>query len=152
MYHYATKTEKALLHIFYGCGLRRSEGVALSVKDLDFASMVLYVRIGKNQKRRVVPMSSQIVTDLRNYINQERKHEKGALLLNKSKQALTGNTANKYLKQLLERVGIDKQISLHSLRHSIATHLLDNGVSIEEVRDFLGHRYLEATAIYTRLD
>ena len=145
--------DKSLLGIYYGCGLRRSEGEALNGKDIDFENGLLYVRKGKGGKRRVVPLSDGVRWDLLRYYRDERDgHDQEAFMLNKSGRRMRGSTSNKRLKVLLSKAGIMKSITLHSLRHSIATHLLHQGLSLEQVRDFLGHANLETTQIYTHYD
>jgi integrase/recombinase XerD len=146
--------EKAVLALFYGCGLRRSEGVALNLNDVHFKSNVLYVRQGKNNKRRVVPLSPQVKATLMDYVFTERE---GALkecsfVLNKNGKRTRGDVYNRVLKAIIKQAGITKQITLHCLRHSIATHLLEGGLSVEYVRDFLGHKHLESTQLYTRVN
>ena len=148
-----SRKEHAILHLFYGCGLRRSEGEKLNVNDVQFRSKVLYVREGKSSKSRIVPLSEKISEDLKNYLYQERKSKYGeqAFIINKKDTRMRGDGFNKVLKELQQRARITKSVSLHSLRHSIATHLLEQGVSIEHVRDFLGHQHLESTQIYTHI-
>ncbi len=148
-----TLKQRAVLAIFYGCGLRRSEGEDLDLKDIHFRAGVLYVRKGKNSKRRVVPLSNQVKTELYNYALNERKPTKNetAFILNKNNTRCSGSTFNKILKSILERTAIKKEITLHCLRHSIATHLLDCDLPVEYVRDFLGHKHLESTQIYVRI-
>lgn len=145
--------ERAILHLFYGCGLRRNEGQKLNVNDVQFRSKVLYVREGKGSKSRIVPLSETISEDLKAYLYQERKAWYGeqAFILNKRETRMLGDGFNKALKEIQQRTTINKSVSLHSLRHSIATHLLEQGVSIEHVRDFLGHQHLESTQVYTRV-
>lgn len=145
--------ERAILHLFYGCGLRRREGEKLNVNDVQFRSHVLYVREGKGSKSRIVPMSETISEDLKAYLYQERKALYGeqAFIINKRETRMRGDGFNKALKEIQLRSNISKSVSLHSLRHSIATHLLQQGVSIEHVRDFLGHQHLESTQVYTRV-
>ena len=156
--------EKVLLGLFYGCGLRRSEVEKLNRKDLDLSKKglkCLYVRSGKGRKRRVVPMAENVMQDVKKYLFKERaqrisRHtkpsDKKALLLNKRGTRMKGNALYRNFKTMLLRTGIKKEISLHHLRHSIATHLLAEGMSLEEVRDFLGHECLESTQIYTRVN
>ncbi len=146
--------ERAVLSIYYGCGLRRSEGEKLNLKDIHFRSNLLYVREGKGSKRRAVPLSEKVKEDLKNYALKERnpKGEESAFITNKIGKRTSGNSYNNILKAILERTGIKKEITLHCLRHSIATHLLESGLSVEYVRDFLGHRHLESTQIYTRIN
>lgn len=145
--------ERAVLGIYYGCGLRRTEGIKLDLKDVHFRTGLLYVREGKGAKRRVVPMGRQVKNDLQTYVCKERKAKPGepAFLIGHTGNRMGGERAAKILKGLLERAGIDREVTLHSLRHSIATHLLESGLAVENVREFLGHSHLESTQIYTRV-
>ena len=149
--------QTALLHIFYSCGLRRSEGEALNINDVHFKNQLLYVREGKGAKRRVVPVTAQVSKDLEGYYLQERTGDiankaadEQAFFLNKIGNRMSGDQLNKLLKMIVEKSAIQKEITLHHLRHSIATHLLQSGMSMEYVRDFLGHRFLETTQIYAQ--
>ncbi|HYC29515.1 MAG TPA: tyrosine-type recombinase/integrase [Chitinophagaceae bacterium] len=152
-----TRKQTALLHIFYSCGLRRSEGEMLNINDIHFRNQLLYVREGKGAKRRVVPMTEKVSRELEGYYLQERTgsvarkvKDEDAFLLNRSGGRMNGEQLNKALKELLDKAGITKEITLHHLRHSIATHLLQSGMSMEYVRDFLGHGFLETTQIYAK--
>jgi integrase/recombinase XerD len=149
-----TIREKAIIGIFYGCGLRRSEGEALNIKDVSFKSSLLYVRDGKGSKRRVIPVNEKVLNDFRNYLHYERfaPIRETAFICNNAGRRMLGDKHNKTVKALIEKAGIEKEISLHSLRHSIATHLLENGMGVEYVRDFLGHKHLESTQIYTHIN
>ncbi|MXV13906.1 tyrosine-type recombinase/integrase [Hufsiella ginkgonis] len=141
--------ERAVLHLFYSCGLRRNEGEALNARDVHFAQRLLYVRSGKGAKRRVVPMPAQVAADLENYYMQERAdHQERAFMLNKTGGRMSGQGYQGVLSELLERAGLPPGTTLHHLRHSIATHLLASGVSMELLREFLGHSCLETTQIY----
>lgn len=148
-----TLKERAILHLFYGCGLRRSEGVKLNLKDVQFRSRILYVREGKGGKSRAVPMTEKISEELKAYCYQERnaKPSEPALITNSLGTRVQGNQYNTLVKEISSRVLSDKVITPHSLRHSIATHLLESGLSVEYVRDFLGHTYLTSTERYTRV-
>jgi integrase/recombinase XerD len=151
----ATSKEIAILHLFYSCGLRRTEAENLNSSDIHFTQNLLYVREGKGAKRRVIPITEKVKKELEKYFITERKtniaKDLEAFTLNASLTRMKGDQYNKILKQILQRTEISKQITLHHLRHSIATHLLENGLSIEFVRDFLGHSYLEATQIYAKV-
>jgi integrase/recombinase XerD len=149
--------ERTLLHLFYSCGLRRSEGEALSIADVRFKEQLLYVRAGKGAKRRVVPMPVAVAKDLETYWLQERcayvatkVKDQDAFMLNRIGNRMSGTSYNELFKVLVSRTGLSQEITLHHLRHSIATHLLQSGMSLEYVRDFLGHYFLETTQLYAR--
>jgi len=150
--------ETALLHVFYSCGLRRFEGEALNINDIHFKQQLLYVREGKGAKRRVVPITEKVSSELEDYYLNERCNSKvkkvkdqEAFMLNRIGNRMNGDQCNNLLKSIIEKSGISKpEITLHHLRHSIATHLLHSGMSIEYVRDFLGHSFLETTQIYAK--
>lgn len=153
-----TLREKAVLHLCYSCGLRRNEAVQLNTSDIHFKSQLLYVRSGKGAKRRVIPLPERVCADLRLYLHYERAEElhrarpATAFILNRRGERLSGNGLNNLLKVVVERAGMEKNVSLHDLRHSIATHLLTSGLPLEQVREFLGHAHLESTQVYTHLD
>jgi integrase/recombinase XerD len=150
----ATKNSKeiAILHLFYSCGLRRTEAENLNTSDIHFTQNLLYVREGKGAKRRVIPITEKVKKELENYfVNEREKINEDVFIFNRNNQRMKGDQYNKTLKKLLQRTEIEKEITLHHLRHSIATHLLENGLSIEFVRDFLGHTHLEATQIYAKV-
>lgn len=145
--------ERAILSIFYGCGLRRSEAENLVLSDIHFRENLLYVQCGKNSKRRVVPINEMVKKDLENYILYERpKNDEVHVFCNHYGRKMYGDCFARYFKKLLERANLPIEITLHSLRHSIATHLLDSGVSLEHLRDFLGHSDLESTQLYTQVN
>lgn len=147
-----TSKEIAILHLFYSCGLRRTEAENLNISDIHFGKNLLYVREGKGAKRRVIPINAKVKKELENYYNNERtKINNEAFILNRTSERMRGDSYNRALKEILKRAEIEKEITLHHLRHSIATHLLENGLSIEFVRDFLGHSHLEATQIYAKV-
>jgi integrase/recombinase XerD len=149
--------EKIILHLCYGCGLRRNEVELLNLKDVNFEQKLLFIRKGKGKKRRVIPLTEAIVKDLNEYcIYTEiyRKETQESFLINSLGNPIKGSTIYKTFKKVLQRTQSLKpeNYCLHSLRHSIATHLLENEMSIEMVRDFLGHNQLGTTQIYTRIN
>ncbi len=149
--------DKAMLSVYYGCGLRRNEGVNLNVKDILLERNKLIVRKGKGYKERIVPITRTIKSDLEDYLNYarpfliERNPTEESFFISRSAIRLSGNMLYERLKQLKEKAGIIKNLSLHTLRHSIATHLLQDGMKIEYVSQFLGHSSLESTQIYTHI-
>lgn len=150
-----TRKERALLGLTYGCGLRAAELQAVKVADIDFKTGILVVSRGKNQRRRIIPLSDGVRRDLLLYhLSQPRYSQKSktAFLLNNRSTQMRTYTANKILRKLALNARLEhKQICIHVLRHSIATHLLENGSAINQVRIFLGHRHLKTTEVYTHI-
>lgn len=150
--------QQAILHLFYSCGLRRSEGEALNINDIHFKQQLLYVREGKGAKRRVIPITAKVTAALEEYYLQERcssinqkVKDTEAFILNQIGNRMRGDGYNKILQQIIGNCQLPiANCSLHHLRHSIATHLLQSGMSMEYVRDFLGHTFLETTQLYAK--
>lgn len=165
LYHFTqTAQERAILSLAYGCGLRVGELTACNIEDIRLREKILIVAKGKGNKRRVVPMSSGVVKDLADYYYTEREAltkgrdynaKETAFMLHSRGGRMHKYTYNKYLKQIIDRTEDqaiwEKNITIHSLRHSIATHLLAQGVPVEQVRMFLGHSQLETTQLYTHI-
>lgn len=148
--------DRAMLAVYYGCGLRAKEGLLLQVKDLDFRSGLLQVGSKtKTRTPRYVPMGPAVMEDLKDYLNSARemilKVKSDTVLVHSRGRHKEATGFNDRLKKLLELAGIAKQVSLHGLRHSIATHLLENGMELEQIRQFLGHSSLQATQRYTHI-
>ncbi|MEQ9006631.1 MAG: tyrosine-type recombinase/integrase, partial [Ekhidna sp.] len=141
--------------------LRRSEGVALDVVDVNFDRSVLHVRKGKNYKERFVPVSKTNLKYLSDYIYDHRPEllkgsKSDALFIGSNTiKRMQGQSLFVRLKRLQYYTGnvdlIEKEIGLHTLRHSIATHLLKAGMKLESISRFLGHGSLESTQIYTHI-
>jgi len=152
--------DKALLTIFYSCGLRRNEAVHLDVNDIIFDKERIHVRKGKNYKERFVPVNRKNIEILEDYIYEGRpefniKYNTEALLLNHHGTRLLGTSLSNRLQAIVKATNnkaiLEKQITLHTLRHSIATHLLQKEVPLESIKHFLGHSTLESTQIYTHI-
>jgi len=150
--------DRAILSVYYGCGLRRSEGVNLDLKDVLLKEKLVFVRTGKGYKDRYVPLSEAVKDDLENYIYQSRKHiqsfkpiKSEAFFLSMQVKRMCGNALIERVHKLAATAGIQKETGLHTLRHSIASHLLQSGMTLEEVSQFLGHSSLESTQIYTHI-
>jgi integrase/recombinase XerD len=146
--------DKAMLALYYGCGLRKNEGLALDISDILVEKELVYVRKGKGYKERYVPLSGQNKAGLENYIQYSRPHlvcgrRDSALLLSVTGKRL--KTAYDRLQKLRAEAGIKKAVGLHTLRHSIASHLLHSGMKLEQIQRFLGHSSMESTQIYTHL-
>ncbi|PWJ53087.1 integrase/recombinase XerC/integrase/recombinase XerD [Dyadobacter jejuensis] len=160
--------DRAMLSLFYGCGLRRKEGLSLEVSDLKFSSNLIHVREGKFRKERYVPMGKQVKDDLYTYLLEGRpyllkdntQHTDAkvvvkSVLISQRGRTPTGETLGFRLKHLQDQTSNpvlqSMTIGLHILRHSIATHLLQQGMSLKRIAQFLGHAYLESTQVYTHM-
>lgn len=138
--------------LYYGCGLRLSEGFKLTTEDLNFDKRTVFVRQGKNYKDRIVPMSDSIYTALQNYVYNFRSHIKCKHSRLFVQQQITITVDLKHLYHKCQEPSIqNKRLSFHVLRHSIATHLLQKGMTIENIARFLGHSSLASTQIYTHI-
>jgi len=143
---------KLIFALCYGCGLRKSEAFNLRIQDVDFEKKTVFVKQGKNYKDRIVPMSAGVYRDLQDYIYNFRHKLKlnHNRLFFHAEQML--RLKLKHLQSICDDENIQKKrISLHILRHSIATHLLQNGMNIENIALFLGHSQLDSTQIYTHI-
>ena len=149
--------DRAMLAVFYGCGLRLNEGASVELKDILHERKLLHVRKGKRSKERLVPMAEKSYQAIRFYLDYGRPQ----LLQDKPTDALFID-ANKgrpmqrqslyiRIKALAKRAKIKKKVGTHTLRHSIATHLLQSGMPLERIQQFLGHADLDSTQIYTHL-
>jgi integrase/recombinase XerD len=137
-----------ILDLCYGCGLRKSEAYNVLIEDIDFDKKLLFVRQGKNYKDRYIPMSETIAKRIQAFIYQYRKSFK---VKHKRAFPLGKESLFYYFKLMRKESGLAENIGLHTLRHSIATHLLQNGMSIEQIAKFLGHSSLESTQVYTHI-
>ena len=148
--------DRAMLSVFYGCGLRLQEGASLDLSDLLHDRKMLYVRRGKGYKERYVPIAEKSYADLVVYIDEARpqllQRPCNVLFIDANKgRPITKQSLYLRIKGLVHQAGIPKKVGTHTLRHSIATHLLQSGMTLERIRDFLGHVALDSTQIYTHL-
>ncbi|MBD3639236.1 MAG: tyrosine-type recombinase/integrase [Crocinitomicaceae bacterium] len=151
--------ERAFLSAVYGCALRRSEVSSLNLEDLRYHDSYLIVRKGKGSKRREVPLSKKVKTDLYNYIKYSRpkilrktNSNTRSLFVNDEGHRMNGQAHYRVLNRIIKRSEneelLEKNITLHSLRRSIATHLVDNGADIYFVKSFLGHVEINTSQLY----
>lgn len=149
--------DKAMLEVLYSSGIRVSELVELETQDLDLQEGVLRVK-GKGRKDRLTPIGSQAIKALQRYFEM-RQHDTrcqqsqtGArVFLNKHGESLSTRSVRRKLDKYLVQAGLDPGISPHTLRHSFATHLLNNGADLRSVQELLGHQSLSTTQVYTHL-
>lgn len=148
--------DRAMLAVFYGCGIRRNEGTQLEIKDVLPDKNLLYIRKAKGGRQRYVPMIGRVKKDMLQYLKTARpmlinSYSTDRFFISITGKPLGGQSLYERLRRLLKRAEIKKSVGLHSLRHSIATHLLLNGMALSEIAKLLGHRSLESTQIYTHL-
>jgi len=148
--------DRAMLNIYYGCGLRSKEGISLNLKDVMTDKNLVYVRKGKQYRERYVPFTYKQKKDFEIYLKLCRKElvndeAEQSFLVNNQGKPISSNTLHNRLKALAKTAGINKTVGLHMLRHSIATHLMQSGMKIEDIATFLGHKNIESTQRYTHL-
>jgi integrase/recombinase XerD len=152
--------DRAILTVYYGCGLRRNEGFLLNVGDVNIERRLLIVKNGKGCKERFVPFSAASAVFLKEYLTNARNKicnniNTNSFFVSQRGKRMNHQSISVRLKLLQQNANCNnlmkKNISLHVLRHSIATHLLENGMSLENISRFLGHSSLESTQIYTHI-
>lgn len=147
----------AIIETMYACGLRVTELVDLKLSDLFFKEGFIKV-LGKGSKQRFVPISTSAIDKINNYITEIRSKIKikptaeDVLFLNRRGVKLTRAMIFTILKELAKRAGLNKNISPHTLRHSFATHLLENGADLRSIQLMLGHESITTTEVYLHLD
>jgi integrase/recombinase XerD len=148
---------KAMLETLYSCGLRVSELVNLKITNLFFEQGFIKVE-GKAGKERLVPVSGRAIEEINKYLNNYRKtlnvnkDSENVLFLNRRGRKLSRVMIFTIIKNLSEKVKLDKKISPHTFRHSFATHLINGGADLRAVQEMLGHESILTTEIYTHLD
>ena len=148
--------DRAMLELAYGAGLRVSEWITIGVRDVMLEDKLVRV-FGKGSKERLVPIGRSAIGAVATYLRElrprlERGSGKGILFLNARGEPLSRMGAWKILRRYVERSGITKEVSPHTLRHSFATHLLEGGADLRAVQEMLGHADISTTQIYTHVD
>ncbi|MGB2661102.1 MAG: tyrosine recombinase XerC [Candidatus Omnitrophota bacterium] len=145
--------DRAILEVLYSTGMRVSELVGLNQEDVDFIAGVAKVR-GKGKKERIALLGRQAQRALDDYMNKRETARSGsskALFLNKLGTRLTDRSVRRIVNKYIRQCSIEQKISPHSIRHSFATHMLNNGADLRSVQELLGHKNLSTTQIYTHL-
>lgn len=140
---------KLIISLAYGAGLRISEVVSLKVKDINLEELTIHLKNAKGKKDRITIFPEKIKTELQNLI--AGKNLNDYLFESERGGKLTERTAQKVFENALRGAGIKKDVTFHSLRHSFATHLLENGVDVRYVQELLGHQNIRTTQIYTQV-
>ena len=142
--------DRAIFELAYSSGLRRGEIINLNYEDVDFENRLLHIRLGKFSKDRIVPISKVAVYYLKKYIPVPRAN--GQPLFYGKYGRLSKNNITNLFRRYLQKNNLYREgLSLHSIRHSISTHLLENGTNIRYVQELLGHENLETTVRYTHM-
>lgn len=148
--------DRAILEVMYATGLRVSELISLKLSDLHL-SLGLIQTIGKGDKERIIPLGDLAIKWIEKYLNESRsslsyhKEPQPFLFLNHHGRGLTRQGIWKNLRQIVKDAGIEKEVTPHTLRHSFATHLLENGADLRVVQELLGHADISTTQIYTHI-
>ena len=148
----ANLKHKASFLLAYGGGLRVSEIASLRVQDIDSKSMRIFIRGGKGNKDRYTILSNECLCALRDYWSVYKpKHPAGWLFLGLNKTHILPDSIATAFKDHLKKSSVSKNVSIHSLRHAFATHLLEDGATIFQIKELLGHASLNSTAVYLHL-
>jgi integrase/recombinase XerC len=149
--------DRAILETLYSTGIRVSELVSLNMDDIDFLGEVVHIR-GKGKKERITPIGSSALQSIQHFIEYRTKRAAGngnfdskVLFVNKHGKRLSTRSVRRKMDKYLIMAGLDPSISPHTLRHSFATHMLNNGADLRSVQELLGHQSLSTTQIYTHL-
>ena len=148
------KRNRAMLELLYSSGLRVSELVSLNFSHLDLNERVVHV-LGKGNKERIVPVGKYAVEALEDYLEEKSVQSKAkdsqALFLNKNGTRMTTRSVQRLLTEIIEKIGLNKNVTPHSLRHSFATHMLGAGADLRSIQELLGHESLSTTQKYTHV-
>ena len=145
---------KAMLELMYGCGLRVSELISIELNDIDMINCLIRV-YGKGSKEREIPLGEYAIHYLQEYISRRdlllKKKPCTKLFLNNHGQGMTRQGFFKNLKEILKEKGLNPEVSPHTLRHSFATHLINQGADLRSIQEMLGHSDISTTKIYTKV-
>jgi integrase/recombinase XerC len=149
--------DRAILETLYSTGMRVSEIVGLNMDDIDFLGEIVHIR-GKGKKERLAPISSSALQVIQHYMEFRNKRAQSnpnfdakVLFVNKHGRRLSTRSVRRKMDKYLKMSGLDPEISPHTLRHSFATHMLNNGADLRSVQELLGHQSLSTTQVYTHL-
>ncbi len=145
-----TRKSKLMISLLYACGMRVSELVNLKVTDLEFNEKIGYVRGGKGKKDRIFNIPDFLFKQLFKQVNNQKEFNQEYLFSGQKGKMSTRNI-QKIVQKATKRAGINKSVHPHTLRHSFATHLLENGTDIRKIQELLGHSDLSTTQIYTHV-
>lgn len=152
--------DRAIMELFYSSGLRLSELVALNRSDCDFHSLTVKLK-GKGKKERITPITSHAAFWITSYLNHNERHcdclthraekDSMAIFLNKWGTRLSSRSIDRNFANYFKKSGLSGDVTPHTIRHTIATHWLENGMDLKTIQALLGHKFLSTTTIYTQV-
>lgn len=145
------KKSRMMISLVYATGMRVSEITGLRIDDLDFDDKIGHVRQGKGKKDRIFNIPIFLIAKLRKYAEDQKEHGNEFLFSGRGGKQMSDRNVQKIVKNAGEKAGIKKEVHTHTLRHSFATHLLENEVDIRKIQELLGHSDLSTTQIYTHV-
>jgi integrase/recombinase XerD len=151
MCSFDSQKQKSVAMLCYGAGLRVSEAISLTVKDIDSEGGVIHVRHGKGNKHRLVALGESLLNQLRKYWVSRRPTGQYLFPGNGGREHINRMSFNKALRKAVAKAGIDKSVTPHTLRHSYATHMIESGVDLRSVQLMLGHSSIQSTSRYIHL-
>ncbi len=140
--------DRLIIELLYGTGIRLSELINIKVSDINFANNTLKV-LGKRNKERLIPLHQELIESLKSFIATQNKSDGAYLITTPKHNKAYPSMIQKIVKTYLSKVSSSEKKSPHVLRHTFATHLLNNGAELNAIKDLLGHSNLAATQIYT---
>ncbi len=142
---------RLLLKLIYSCGLRVSEAATLKTTDLDLDNRTLHIRCGKGKRDRIVPIPESLCKEIREFILPSNQNPYLFVSRPGREGHLTTMSVNMIVKKATRKAAIKKSVRPHTLRHSFATHLLEQGTDIRYIQEFLGHKRITTTELYTQV-
>lgn len=145
------KKSRLMVSLMYAAGMRVSELVNLKVRDLDFEEKTGHIRQAKGKKDRIFNIPDQLFNKLKKHIERQKESKSEYLFPGQKGQQMSSRNLQKIVSKAAQKAEIKKDVHCHTLRHSFATHLLENGVDIRKIQELLGHADLSTTQIYTHI-
>jgi site-specific recombinase XerD len=149
LYHTKNLKHKTALSLIYACGLRVSEAINLRINDIDSSRMIIHIKSGKGDKDRMIGMSPKLLNLLRSYYIQYKPGK--YLFEGQGNPKYSARSIEKILKKSCNQAGILKRVTVHTLRHSFATHLVEGGTDVTHVQKLLGHSNIKTTLVYLHI-
>lgn len=145
------KKSKLMISLIYASGMRVSEVTGLKIKDLDFDDKIGYIRQGKGKKDRIFNIPNFLFAKIKSFANKQKEYGAIYVFGGRGAKEMSSRNVQKIVNNAAKKAGIKKSVHTHTLRHSFATHLLENEIDIRKIQELLGHADLSTTQIYTHV-